>query len=194
MTEATVTRTIITPDLSKPVIGQPTLVAFFGSDHKVTLSLAHVLAIGPVDELTNEPTLTVAYPSTPADERKLGNVRWSDAYDRVTGVQHFTHPDAKSGKLSIAWGGDGDIEILSAPELPQPEGAGSVANPIFERQELTEPKGTSAAVSEALAAQQGKVPEGAHVSPATSEAGSTHDGTIAAPAATENTGEPATSS
>jgi hypothetical protein len=173
-----VTRTIITPDLSKPQVGQPTLVAFFGGDHTVKLSLAHVLSIGALDPITGEPTLTVAYPTQPADERKLGNVRWADAYTRATGVQHFSHPDVKAGKVAVAWGGDGAIEILSAPEIPQPEGAGSVENPIFQRQELKE-ETASTAIHEAIAAQRGQVPEGSHVSPATSEAGTTHDATVA---------------
>ncbi|HEV2174012.1 MAG TPA: hypothetical protein VGR71_10610 [Nitrospira sp.] len=189
--DPTVTRTIVTPDLSKPEIGQPTLVAFFGADHIVKLSLAHVLSIGPVEPETGEPTLTVAFPTPatdaqPVDARKLGSVRWSDAYTRATGVQHFSHPDVKSGKAAIAWGGDGAIEILEAPEIPQPEGAGSVDNPIYQRHELDqEPAPT--AVNEALLAQHGKAPEGAHLSPATSEAGATHDATVAA---TESTTEP----
>jgi hypothetical protein len=177
--DPTVTRTIIEPDLSKPQVGQPTVVAFFGGDHTVRLSLAHVLAIGPVDPVTGQPTLTLAYPTEPADPRKLGTVRWSDGYTRVTGVQHASHPDVKAGKVSVAWSGSGAIEIENAPELPQPEGPGSDANPIFQRHVLNdEEPGT--AVNEAIAAQRGLVPEGSHVSPATSEAGTTHDATVAA--------------
>lgn len=170
-------RTIVTPDLSKPAVGLPTLVAFFGGDHTVLLSLAHVLSVGPVDPATNEPTLTVAFPTRPIDERKLGSVRWSDAFQRVTGVQHFSHPDVKEGRAAIAWGGDGAIEILSAPEIPQPEGAGSDENPIFTRNVL-EDQPTGEAVHEALIAQQGKAPEGSHQSPLTSEAGTTHGATV----------------
>lgn len=177
--------TVITPDLSKPEIGQPTVVAFFGGDHTVKLSLAHVLAIGPVDPVTGHPTLTVAYPSQPADPRKLGTPRWSDAFDRVTGVQHYSHPDAKDGKLSIAWGGDGDIEVENVPELPTPAGDG--ANPVYQRQDLEVPNLAAATNAEAIIAQRGQAPEGSHLSPATSEAGTTHDATVA-PAAPDATG------
>lgn len=169
--------TVITPDLSKPKIGQPTVVAFFQPDHSVLLTLAFVLAIGPVDEQTEEPTLTVAYPKQPADDRKLGSVRWADAFERVTGVQHYTHPDAREGKLAIAWGGDGDIEIGNAPEIPQPEG--DAQNPIFARQDLQPASTEAAELQEAIIAQRGQAPEGAHLSPATSEAGETHDATVA---------------
>lgn len=174
--DPTVTRTIITPDLSKPAVGQPTLVTFFDSDHMVRLSVGHVLSVGPKDETTGEPTLTIAFPNQPADERKLGSVRWSDAYTRVTGVQHYTHPDVRSGKLSIAWGGDGAIEVDNAPAIPQP--AGNAENPIFARQELHVEPSTAAVQAEAINAQHGKAPEGAHVSPLTSEAGQTHDATV----------------
>lgn len=177
-----ITRTIITPDLSKPEIGQPTLIAFYNADHTVKLTVAHVLAIGPADAATGQPTLTVAYPAEPFDARKLGSVRWGDAYARVTGVQHYTHPDVKDGKLSIAWGGDGAIEVDSVPEIPQPEGKGSTENPIYQRQELQEPQ-ASTEVNEAIIAQRGQAPEGSHLSPATSEAGETHDATVPAPSA-----------
>lgn len=179
--DPTVTRTIIEPDLSKPKVGQPTLVAFFGGDHTVRLSLGHVLAIGPVDAATGQPTLTIAYPDVASDgtvdERKLGTVRWADAYARVTGVPHFSHPDVKAGRVAVAWGGDGAIEIENAPSIPQPEGAGSDANPVFERHELQDPAPGSG-VNEAIVAQHSKAPEGTHQSPATSEAGTVHDAVV----------------
>jgi hypothetical protein len=168
---------VITPDLSNPKVGQPTVVAFFQPDHTVLLTLAFVTGIGPVDEITGHPTLSVVFPRQPADGRVLGSVRWSDAFDRVTGVQHYSHPDAQDGKLAIAWGGDGDIEIGDAPQIPQPEG--NASNPIYDRHELNEQPSTSAVTAESLIAQRGQAPEGAHLSPLTSEAGEVHDATVA---------------
>jgi hypothetical protein len=171
--------TVITPDLAKPKVGQPTVICFFGADHTVMLSLATVLAIGPVDPVTEEPTLSLVYANDPADPQKLGTVRWYEGFTRATGVQHYSHPDARDGKLSVAWGGDGDIEIDAVPSIPQPEGTG-VENPIFARQELDTPPSTAAVQAEALAAQRGNAPEGSHTSPLTSEAGATHDAVVPA--------------
>lgn len=159
-------------------VGSPVLVAFFNGQHVKSTAVAHVTAVGPVDEKTNQPTISVTFPTQPADERKLASARWPDAYTRQTGVQHYSHPDVQAGKLPVAYGGE--FEVVSEPSIPQPAGSGD--NPIFDRH-IIDPAAPK--VTEAIAAQQGKMPEGSHASPVASEAGTVHNAT--APAATAET-------
>jgi hypothetical protein len=110
-------------DPNVPVVGQPIQIAFFDGDHVVHQSVAHVLSLGPVDPFTNQPTISVAYPTPGADPSVLSSASWFKGYSRSVGVQHVSHPHVQASQVSIAYG---DVS-----DFPQPAGSGN--NPIFGR-------------------------------------------------------------
>lgn len=170
MSTAPAAATTMPPSSAKPAIGKAVLVTYFDPKHEVKSQVAHVLSIGTLaTELATEdghPSLTLAFPSDSADPAKLGSPRWNDAYQRVSGVVHYTHPLARAGKVSVVWGYPVEVDVL--PTLLTPEG--NAENPIFERQELHELEPPTD-LSQTVAVQSGKAPEGTVISPLTSDAG-----------------------
>jgi len=153
------------PNLADPVVGQPVAVAFFDGSHIVHFSVAHVLAVGPLDPLTGKPTISVAYPDPAADPSILANASWFKGYIRQVGVQHFSHPEVQASKVSVAYGNPQDLPAASKPELPKPAGDGE--NPIFSRAD--DPQPTHVSLGQASAVQSAKHPRETVVSPLTSD-------------------------
>jgi hypothetical protein len=154
-----------TPDLTDPVVGQPIAIAFFDGNHLVHFSVAHVLSVGAIDELTGKPTISVAYPDPGADPSVLANASWYRGYARRTGIQHFSHPDVQASRVSIAYGNPQDIPAASHPELPKPAGDGE--NPVFSRADDILP--THVSLGQAASVQSAKNPRETVVSPLTSD-------------------------
>ena len=119
------------PAYEGPVVGQPVQVSFFDGNHNIHLSFAHVLTVGGIDPETAKPIIAVAYPDPAANPTTLASAAWYKGYVRQAGVQHVSHPDVQSGKLSIAYGESLNPKDAPLPFIPQP--ANVSANPIFER-------------------------------------------------------------
>jgi hypothetical protein len=152
-----------------PTIGGEVIVSYIDGNHTVRTVVAHVLAITPASTAGEQPSLSLAFPHQPIDVLKLSSARWSDAYERRTGVVHHTHPDAVSGKAPIAWGHAlGGGNFLPAL-IKSPEGDGK--NPIFERH-ILEDRPVRPDVAQVSAVQHGKAPEGVSAPALTSEVGS----------------------
>lgn len=119
-----------------PAIGSAVVVTFSNGKHELSSVVAHVLGItGTAADLTTTdgyPALTVAYPDPAADASVLSGVNWQAGYIRKTGVVHFTHELAISGKASAAWGYALTLSVKDKPALPKPAGDGT--NSVFERQ------------------------------------------------------------
>lgn len=141
-------------------------VSFFNHAHQVFSTLAHVLAVGPVDENTGQPTLSLAYPDPQASDRTLTGPKWYEGYKREVGVQHASHPDVKDGRLSAAWAQPMSPRIEDLPaHIPTPEG--SAARPYFERQVPAEVE--KASIEQNLAVQRGLAPAGTVIPPTVNE-------------------------
>lgn len=154
--------TPLTPKEADPTIGAAVLVSYYDGKHVLRNVAAHVLALSP-SSVAGLPSLTVAFPSIPADPLKLSSPRWYEAFERRCGVLHHTHPDALAGKVMIVWGHATDETTF--PALIKPEG--SAENPIFERHILEDARPDIAQVA---AIQSGKAPEGSSAPALTSEA------------------------
>jgi hypothetical protein len=93
------------------------LVKAFGSD-TATVHAGFVLSVHPVTRENKgengEPVLTVAFLDPKAPVQVIGSSNWHQAFQRISGVPHYSNIEARAGKHGIFW-----VDFVDGDELAE---------------------------------------------------------------------------